>query len=69
VWRVHVLRRRRYNAVNLVSHLRSQHPDECTIFSKLKVKREKERKTTIKERSKAPSSGGLHQPLFHGGSI
>ena len=58
-----------YNTSNLVSHLRSQHPDKYTEFSKLKAEKEGERDTARKERSKAPGISGLRQLTLHGESM
>jgi len=46
------------------NNLRSQHPDEHNKFSKLKVKRKKERETDRKERGKALNIGGLCQLMY-----
>ena len=58
-----------YNASNLVSHLKSSHPDEYTEFSKLKTKKESERDRARREKTKTSGIGGLRQLTLHGGSI
>ena len=53
-----------YNTSNLVSHLRSQHPNKYTEFSKVKVEKEGEKETARKERSKAPGISGCVNQHF-----
>ena len=58
-----------YNTSNLVSHLKSSHPDEYTKFSKLKTKEESERDTARREKTKASGIGGLCQIILHDRSM
>jgi len=58
-----------YNTSNLVSHLKSNHPDEYTKFSKLKTKKESERDTARREKTKASGIGGLRQLTLHGEKV
>jgi len=58
-----------YNTSNLVLHLKSSHPDEYTKFSELKTKKESERDTARREKTKASGIGGLHQLTLDGKNL
>ena len=55
-----------YNTTNLVAHLKANHADEYAKFTELKTKKDSERETARKDRTRSGGIGGLRQLTLHG---